>query len=163
MLHVFAVKPGPMGLSAFGFGPLLTGGAVGSLVGAFTAAYIERRFGRARTLRVAVIASAAACAAPLLTQPILVAGAFAFPGVGEMCWDVITVSMRQRLAPDQLIGRVNAGYRLVGYGTMPVGAVLGGVLGETLGLRWVFGLGALVNLMLLLCMRAVTDEAVATQ
>ncbi len=41
---------------------------------------------------------------------------------------------------------------------MPAGAALGGVLGEVLGLRWVFGIGAIANLLLLLCMRRVTDE-----
>jgi MFS family permease len=159
VLPVYAVAPGPMGLSAFGFGLLLTGGAVGSLIGAFAAPYVERRLGRARTLRIAILAAAAACAAPLLTHPVLVAAGFAFAGFGEMSWDIITVSLRQRLTPDHLLGRVNAGYRLVGYGTMPIGAALGGVIGETVGLRWVFAIGAVVTLGLLLCLRIVTDEA----
>jgi MFS family permease len=155
---LFAVRPGPMGLSGFGFGLLLAAGAVGSLVGSFAAPHLEKRLGRARTLQIAVVASSGACAAPLLTHPLLVAGAFVLVGIGEMCWDVITVSLRQRLAPEHMLGRVNAGYRLMGYGTMPVGAALGGVLGEALGLRWVFGIGAVANLLLLLCMRLVTDE-----
>ena len=77
-----------------------------------------------------------------------------------MCWDVITVSLRQRIVPDHLIGRVNAGYRLVGYGTMPDRGRAGrGLLGQTLGLRWVFGIGAVVCASLLVCMIVVTDRA----
>lgn len=159
VLPVYAVSPGPMGLSAFTFGLLLTGGAVGSLLGAFLAPRLETRLGRAVTLRLAVLAAALTCAAPLLTNPILVGVALAVAGVGEMCWDVITVSLRQRIVPDHLIGRVNAGYRLVGYGTMPIGAALGGALGQTLGLRWVFGIGAMACLALLLCTTVVTDRA----
>ncbi len=159
VLPVYAVSPGPMGLSAFTFGLLLAAGAVGALIGAFAVPRLQTRLGRARTLQLAVLAAALTCAAPLLTDPILVAIAFAAAGVGEMCWDVITVSLRQRIVPDHLIGRVNAGYRLVGYGTMPIGAALGGVLGQTLGLRWVFGIGAVVCVGLLACMTVVTDRA----
>lgn len=159
VLPVYAVSPGPMGLSAFTFGLLLAGGAVGSLIGAFAAPRLESRLGRAMTLRLAVLAAALTCAAPLLTNPILVAVALAVAGIGEMCWDVITVSLRQRIVPAHLIGRVNAGYRLVGYGTMPIGAALGGVLGQALGLRWVFAIGAVACLGLLVCLTVVTDRA----
>lgn len=159
VLPVYAVSPGPMGLSAFTFGLLLTGGAVGSLIGAFLAPRLEDRWGRAATLRLTVMTAALACAAPLLTHPILVGIALAIAGAGEMCWDVVTVSLRQRIVPDHLIGRVNSAYRLVGYGTMPIGAALGGVLGQTLGLRWVFGVGAVVCLALMMCTRVVTDRA----
>lgn len=159
VLPVYAVEPGPMGLSAIGFGLLLTGMAVGSVVGALSAPYAEQRLGRARTLAFAVATAALVCAAPLLTRPILVGTAFAVAGIGEMFWDVITVSLRQRITPDHLIGRVNAGYRLVGYGTMPLGAALGGVLGQVVDLRWVFAAGAVIILTLLLGLRIVTDEA----
>jgi MFS family permease len=159
VLPVFAVAPGPMGLSAFTFGLLLAAGAVGSVVGAFAVRRLQQTLGRARLLRLGVLAAALMCAAPLLTQPVLVAGGLAVAGVGEMCWDVVTVSLRQRIVPEQLIGRVNAGYRLVGFGTIPVGAALGGVLGQALGLRWVFGTAAVASLALLLCMGVVTDRA----
>jgi MFS family permease len=159
VLPVYAVEPGPMGLSAFTFGLLLSAGAVGCVIGSFSVRHLQKRLGRARVLRLGVLAAAATCAAPLLTRPILVAGGLAVAGVGEMCWDVITVSLRQRIVPEHLLGRVNAGYRLVGFGTKPIGAALGGVLGQTLGLRWVFGIGTLASITLLLCMGAVTDRA----
>ncbi|MBF4768681.1 MFS transporter [Nocardioides agariphilus] len=162
VLPVFAVDPGPMGLSPFAFGLLLSAGAVGCVIGAFSVQRLQRKVGRAWLLRLGVLAAAATCAAPLLTQPILVVGVLAVAGIGEMCWDVITVSLRQRIVPEHLIGRVNAGYRLVAYGSMPIGAAIGGVLGQTLGLRWVFAIGTLASVSLLLGMSAVSDRAMDT-
>ena len=59
-------------------------------------------------------------------------------GVGISIWNVITVSLRQRITPGRLLGRVNSAYRLVAWGTMPLGAIAGGLLAEFLGLRAVF-------------------------
>jgi MFS family permease len=76
-------------------------------------------------------------------------------------WNVVTVSLRQRITPDRLLGRMNAAYRLVGWGTMPIGALLGGVLAEWLGLRPAFLVAALITLATLAGFRWVTEEAVA--
>ena len=46
----------------------------------------QQKLGRATLLRLGMLAAAATCAAPLLTQPILVAAGLAVAGVGEMCW-----------------------------------------------------------------------------
>jgi MFS family permease len=55
-------------------------------------------------------------------------------------WNVITVSLRQSLIPDRILGRVNSVYRFIGWGMMPVGAAIGGVVvavGEPLlGREW---------------------------
>jgi hypothetical protein len=45
-----------------------------------------------------------------------------------MLWNVVTVSYRQRVIPDELLGRVNSLYRFFGWGMMPVGALAGGWL-----------------------------------
>ncbi|HXQ56641.1 MAG TPA: MFS transporter, partial [Actinomycetes bacterium] len=60
-----------------------------------------------------------------------------------------------------LLGRMNASYRLVGWGTMPLGALLGGVLAEALGLRPAFLVAAVITLAVLVGFRWVTAEAVA--
>jgi MFS family permease len=82
-------------------------------------------------------------------------------GAGIVLWNVITVSLRQRITPDRLLGRMNASYRLVGWGTMPLGAALGGVLAEALGLRGAFLVAALLTLAVLAGFRFVTEEAIA--
>jgi predicted MFS family arabinose efflux permease len=48
---------------------------------------------------------------------------------------VVEVSVRQTITPDHLQGRVNATERFVVYGVIPIGALLGGFLGEAAGVR----------------------------
>ncbi len=55
-------------------------------------------------------------------------------GTHTIVWNVVTVTLRQQLVPDQLFGRVNSVYKLLAMGTVPLGALLGGFLGRTLGL-----------------------------
>jgi sulfite exporter TauE/SafE len=60
--------------------------------------------------------------------------AFAAMEFSGFVWNVVSVSTRQRMIPDALLGRVNSIYRLLAWGMMPMGLVLSGVLvslGET--------------------------------
>jgi len=76
----------------------------------------------------------------------------------SVLWNVITVSLRQALIPDHLLGRVNSVYRFFGWGMMPIGAVLGGLIvvlaeplvGREWALRVPFIFAALVHLALFL-------------
>ena len=54
------------------------------------------------------------------------------------------LSLRQAIVPDRLMGRVVGAIRLVGFGTIPLGALLGGLVARTLGLRAPYLLGAAV-------------------
>jgi MFS family permease len=159
---LYAVAPGPMGLSEAGFGVVLAALGVGSLVGTWLAVPAERRLGRVRTLVISVVLTGASLAVPAVTaSPVLVAASLVVGGVAMVLWNVVTVSLRQRITPDRLLGRMNASYRLVGWGTMPIGAVLGGFLAETLGLRATFAVAAALVLVLLPGFRFVTEEAIA--
>jgi hypothetical protein len=67
---------------------------------------------------------------------------------------VINASFRQRYCPPELLGRVTASMRMVNYGTMPVAAVLAGLLATAVGLRttmWIgtAGVGAAALLLLI--------------
>ncbi|HZA80683.1 MAG TPA: MFS transporter [Actinomycetes bacterium] len=160
---LFAVDPGPMGLSAAGFGILTAGLGVGSLIGTWVAVPTERRLGRARTLVVSVVLGAATQAVPAFTaRPVPVAASLVVGGLSMVLWNVVTVSLRQRITPDRLLGRMNASYRLVGWGTMPIGALVGGFLAETLGLRATFAIAAAAVLATLAGFRFITDDAIAT-
>ena len=159
---LYAVAPGPMRLSEAGFGILSATLGVGSLLGTWLAVPAERRLGRVRTLAVSVVVSAASLVVPILTaSPVLVGVSLAVSGVSVVLWNVVTVSLRQRITPDRLLGRMNASYRLVGWGTMPLGALLGGVLAEALGLRGAFLAAAAIYFATLVGFRYVTDEAIA--
>ncbi|MGH9138855.1 MAG: MFS transporter [Acidimicrobiales bacterium] len=164
VLPLYAIDPGPMGLSAAGFGVLLTAGAIGSLGGTFIVPRLERLLGRSRALLVSLVAFTLAEGVPGVTAsaPVIFIAYLVGVGLLGIAWNVITVSLRQRIVPDHLLGRVNAGYRLVAWGTMPLGAGLGGVIGELLGLRAVFLLAAAAGLSCVpLLLAVVSDRAIA--
>ncbi|WP_188316696.1 hypothetical protein [Solihabitans fulvus] len=52
-----------------------------------------------------------------------------------MIRNVIQVSLRQSGTPDELLGRVSGAHRLVTYGAIPLGAMLGGAVASAGGLR----------------------------
>src|SRR3712207_6657087 len=157
VLH--AVGPrSALGLSEQGYGLLLTPLAVGSLLGPFAAQGIGGVLGRARSLTLTVVGSALLLGVPAVTADArLVGAAFLVGGALIVVWNVVTVSLRQRITPDRLLGRVNSGYRLLAWGTMPLGAAAGGVLADAVGLPAVFVSMALLNLALVAGMRVITD------
>lgn len=149
-----------MGLTDAQVGILFTTTAIGSLLGSFLAERIERVIGRSRSLVVAIIAGAALVITPAFTaNPFIVGAAFFVGGFGVVLWNVVAVSLRQRITPDRLLGRVNSGYRLLAWGTMPLGAALGGVLGQFLGLPPVFLIMGIATLAILGFMITLTDAA----
>ncbi|MFE1166627.1 MFS transporter [Nocardiopsis sp. NPDC058789] len=151
VIVLYAVGPdSPMGLSEPAYGALLTALAAGSLLGSFVAEWCERVLGRALALRLCVPLFALFLLVPGLTPDVWLVGAgFCLGGVGITVWNVITVSLRQRVTPADLMGRVNSVYRLLAWGTMPLGGLAGGLLAEFLGVRAVFlGMGVLMLTLL---------------
>jgi MFS family permease len=162
ILVLYAVAPGPMGLDEAGFGVLMTSMGIGSLVGSVVVERVERRLGRARLLALAVLVGAVMMAVPgLTTNAWLVGASFAASGLVFMMWNVVTVSLRQRIVPDRLLGRVNASYRLLAWGGQPLGALVGGVAAEFVGLQAVFLLAGGFSATLLLGNRILTEAAIA--
>jgi MFS family permease len=162
VLPAYAIRPGPMGLSEVGYGLVLAGPAVGVVGGSFVAAAIERRLGRATALRWCFLTLFFLTVPPALTTSgWLVAAGFVVAGVGTVVWNVITLSLRQRISPDHLLGRVNAGYRQLAWGSMPIGALLGGTLGELFGVRAVFLLAGVGQLLALPLLLTVTERRIA--
>jgi Na+/melibiose symporter-like transporter len=124
-----------LGLSDLGYGLLLVPGAIGGIAGSLVAPRFAR-FPLARTLPIAVISSGASTWLMALTSlPILVAVLSAMSLAGVMVWNVLTVALRQRLIPDEMLGRVGASYRFLVYLGMPFGALAGGVLANEFGVR----------------------------
>ena len=106
-----------------------TGGAIGGIVGGGTASGISKRIGSGPSLWLTLIVGGATTFAIGLMNwwpPVwLMMGIFMLVAV---LWNVITVSLRQTIIPDTLLGRVNSVYRFFAWGMMPVGAVLGGLI-----------------------------------
>jgi MFS family permease len=149
-----------LGLSAQGYGLTLAGGAVGGIAGSLMGEGIARRLGAARTLQWMLAASGPCFVAMALAPNAWVLGAaFAAMELSGLVWNVVSVSTRQRMIPDALLGRVNSLYRLLAWGMMPVGLLLSGLVvttGEAFLPRevalvlpfWVAGVGALALALL---------------
>lgn len=118
-----------LGLGAFGHGMLLTAGAAGGVLAGLFGPRIAARFGPGRTVHAAMIIFAASYLILGLfpSRATAVVGLFG-DAFGGVLWNVVTVSYRQRVIPSALLGRVNAAYRFLGWGMMPVGAVAGGLI-----------------------------------
>ncbi len=122
--------------------------SIGSLVGAFGANRAALRFG----LGWAIIGSSAISFIDLLipltgpgsplTIPFLIVALF-LATLGSTVYNINQVSLRQAITPDRLQGRMNASMRFVVWGTIPVGSLIGGFLGQTFGLRATLLIGAL--------------------
>jgi hypothetical protein len=69
---------------------------------------------------------------PVAAPPVLIVGGAAF-GFAVIVYNVAQVSFRQRVCPPPLLGRMNASVRFIVWGSMPIGALLGGWLGTHLG------------------------------
>lgn len=130
-----------LGLGATGFGVLMTAGAAGGVAGSFLASGISKRIGQGTSLFASILISAATLLVTGLTSSPWVAWSmFAIGSLFAVLWNVITVSLRQALIPDQMLGRVNSVYRFLGWGMMPIGSLLGGLIvavaDPSLGREW---------------------------
>ncbi|HEV3464714.1 MAG TPA: MFS transporter [Actinomycetota bacterium] len=143
VLVLFATEE--LGLGSRGYGLLLAAVAVGGLPGSLLAARVGGRVPPGRLIVGGVLAGAVVMAGfGLATDPWLAAAAYAATGAVWGVWNVTLLSLRQAIVPDRLMGRVVGAIRLVGFGSIPIGALLGGVAARTLGLRAPFLLGAAV-------------------
>ncbi|MEM6408039.1 MAG: MFS transporter [Pseudomonadota bacterium] len=142
-----------LGLGATGYGFLLTAGAAGGVAGGLLGPKIAKRLGSQRTVIAALFAFLIPFAIFVVTNNVaFVALALFLETFAGMTWNVVTVSLRQRIIPDALLGRVNSIYRFFGWGTIPLGALFAGSLvsgfeaemGREAALRipYVFGLVA---------------------
>jgi MFS family permease len=134
-----------LGLGSVGYGVLLTGEAIGGLAGSVVASRISQRIGAGTTLMATIFAMAGALFGIGVTSTPWVAGTMlAVIGAIVTIFNVVGVSLRQALVPDALIGRVVSTYRLVALGMIPLGSLLGGLLGRAFGLRAPFLVGGVL-------------------
>ena len=118
-----------LGASSGEFAAIMMAGAAGAVIGGWTGSSLSRKLGSGPSLAVALGATAASemiigllSNVPAVAVLNLVAAFFA------VLWNVITVSLRQSIVPDHLLGRVNSVYRFFAWGMMPIGAIVGGVI-----------------------------------
>jgi predicted MFS family arabinose efflux permease len=128
-----------VGLPPAAVGIMLASSGAGGVLAALAASTLTRWIGQARSIWLV----------PLLTWPAALMVPLAEPGwriglaiigpliysFGGIVYNIAQVSYRQAICPDRLLGRMNASVRFVVWGTIPLGGLTGGLLGEWLGLR----------------------------
>lgn len=123
-------------LSARGYGLLLAGAAVGSVLGGLLNTRIVTRIGALPALLAALAANVIIFAGiGISPNAIVLGGLLALNGFVTAIWNIVTVSLRQQIVPAELLGRVNSVYRMLGWGLIPLGALTGGFLAHQFGLR----------------------------
>jgi MFS family permease len=144
------VRPGVLGL-------VLGAGAVGGVLGSLVTKRVAARAGVGR----AYVAGGLAFTAPLLLVPLarppltletLITAEF-LSGFGVMMLDISIGAIFAAMIPDALRSRVTGAFQAVNYGTRPLGALLGGLLGATLGVRpalWVATAGGVIGALLMI-------------
>jgi MFS family permease len=137
VLILYAVRD--LGLSAGLIGLWFSVGSLGAPVGAVLAGRAARWLGAGRTIVIAAaLYSVGWVFPPLATRglalPLLIASGLLGSTFGVV-YNITQVSLRQAITPRRIQGRMNATMRFLVWGTIPLGAFTGGVLGSTVGLR----------------------------
>ena len=135
-------------LTSLQFGLVVSSSGVASLIGALLVSRIAHRLGPGPTIILGQgftglggVLLAVAGGPPALALFLLVSGQISF-GLGTPLYSVNQIALRQAMTPRHLLGRVNASRRFLVFGIMPLGALLSGLLGSTLGLRPTLIMGA---------------------
>jgi MFS family permease len=125
-----------LGITEGGYGLLLAaaaiGGAIGGLVNDRLLDWLGALPALVMSLSTTVVVFLAIGFAPNL--PVL-AALLALSGFATTIWNVLALSLRQQEVPNELRGRVNSVYRMIGWGLIPVGALTGGLVADVLGMR----------------------------
>ncbi|WP_433356219.1 MFS transporter [Microtetraspora malaysiensis] len=137
-----------LGLPEWVVGVYLAAGGLGVLAGSSTAHLIGRRLGTGRAVWVVGLVTSP----PAFVIPFLDRGLWLWAATAA--WFVLTfrtginnvllVSLRQRVTPDDMLGRMTATMRLLLMGSLGIGGLLAGMLGELWGVRAPMWLGALI-------------------
>lgn len=148
-----------LGLNAGTLGLVVGAGAVGGLLGAAVTGRFVRRIGIGPTIVLGIVGFPV----PLVLVPLaggpreLVLAAFFaaefLSGFGVMLLDIGCGSLQAAVIPDVLRSRVSGAFRTVNYGMRPLGALTGGLLGSTIGLRptlWIATVGGVLSVLWLL-------------
>ncbi|MEO8659964.1 MAG: MFS transporter [Bryobacteraceae bacterium] len=132
---------GELHLNAASFGIIVAMGGVGNLIGASVSERLSRRIPVGMILiGCSLLSGLMTLLIPLAHGPAWMAALYLgtaqlFGDVAHPVYHVHELTLRQRLAPPQMLGRVNACLHLAFKGFWPMGALLGGVLGSTIGTR----------------------------
>ncbi|WNV89319.1 MFS transporter [Umezawaea sp. Da 62-37] len=153
-------------VGSFGYGVLLAFLAVGWIGASFVVHRVVVRLGYAWSMRLATIGGAVAQLLIAVLPPVfaLVAVALVLLSSTTLVWNVCSQSSRQQFTPKPLLGRVLTSHRALAWGLTPLGALTGGFVAAQWGLRWVWVMGAAIQLLSVLLMwRTVSPKGFAVE
>jgi MFS family permease len=137
-----------VGLTPVGLGVLIGSGGIGALIGALFSNRVIQRMGLGRAIVIGgFISGLLILLTPLAAGPVVLA--FSLLLVGQLFGDTAlaifmigSLSLRQAITPDRLLGRVNASFEFLVGGILTLGIMVGGLTGEWLGLRSAIAIAA---------------------
>ena len=133
------------GLDETAFGALLSVDALASVVMSMFVARFIARTSHSTSMRFAIVCFCiASFLVGLSTTAVVAFIAVIVNGLSDPAWNVVSGTVRQRLVPDEVFGRMMTAYLFVAWGLRPVGALVGGVVAETWGPQWVPLLGGVI-------------------
>jgi MFS family permease len=139
-----------LGLGPQGVGLIMAAGAAGGLLGAVAATRLAARIGEGTVIPLCAVAcsvflvlvpAAAVVDQPAVSLALLIVSEFGF-GFAVLVYNIMQLTMRQRVCPPRLLGRMNASIRFAVWGVMPLAALASGFLGERIGLVSAIAIGA---------------------
>jgi MFS family permease len=149
ILILYLTRERDLGPAAIGFAFSI--GSLGVLAAALTTGRITKALGVGRTLVVMAIGFSLSGLPVAFAPDTVIFGAVALSGfMGGFCgvgWNINQVSLRQAITPPRMQGKMNATMRFIVWGTIPAGAIIGGVLGSLIGLQATIVVGALGGLI----------------
>lgn len=122
-------------------------GAVGGLLGAVVSSAVSARLGVGPTLLVSILGGGLMMAIPLAAYTnaaLFLSTLFFFSSLIGASYNITQVSLRQAITPDRIQGRMNATMRTIVQGTIPIGALVGGILGTTIGVAPTIVIGGFI-------------------
>ncbi|MEM7322905.1 MAG: MFS transporter [Actinomycetota bacterium] len=140
------------GLSSTQYGLLIGVDGVASVAMSFLVARLVTRTSHATSMRLSIVTyTIAALLFGVGTTIGAVVLASVFMGISDPTWNVVSATIRQRLVPGEVFGRMMTAYLFIAWGMQPVGALMGGVVAERWGPQWVFVIsGSVVASLLVL-------------
>lgn len=134
-----------IGLSSVQFGLLLSVDALAGVIASFLVAPIVARTSHGFSMKTSVVLfSSSALILGTTTVVAALVLAMVLGGLADPMWNVVSSTVRQRLVPDAIFGRMMTAYLFIAWGMQPFGALAGGMIAEEFGAEWVYVMAAAV-------------------
>jgi MFS family permease len=142
-----------LGLGSIGFGLLTTMSAAGGIVGTLAYGWITRRVSLGNIMRIGlIIETLTHLGLAVTTTPAIAMAIFFVFGAHAFIWGTTSITVRQRAAPIEMLGRVGSVNGIGTYGGLVIGAALGGSLAADWGITapfWFAFVGSAVFLVVI--------------